>query len=345
MAAFGGAVCGVRKCRPLTSRSGTWGKIDHVNAEGSSENPHRPRPRRRRSPWAATLVVIGVIVVVAVILWVPLTFTSSSSYCGSCKATAPAAEAWAGSVHAKVDCTDCHIPPGIGNQIKWRTREWLNIWADYLNVPRVDQSGERPGNANCTPCHDISTIGDVHDVVRLPHQRHVEISGLVCVDCHDKVSHGSRQEASQVSMSTCGMCHTQAAAADECDFCHVKPQTIKDTHPANYIETHGEDALPDDSACLRCHHDPEAFCGDCHSRPTPDHFSGTWRYTHGAVAKKDPDGCLGCHDEDTFCEQCHRVSHPDDWLQTHRAVAGNGGGSCLTCHPQAMCDRCHARSG
>jgi thiol-disulfide isomerase/thioredoxin len=343
MPTSGGGVGGGRgPCRGRRDQE-PWGTTDHVSAEGSSDKPHRARPRRRRSPWVATLVVLGVIVVIGVLLWVPVAATSTSDYCGSCKATKPAATAWAQSVHAKVECVECHIPPGLDEQIKWRTKEWLNIWADYLNVPRVDQEGERPGNDNCTPCHDMSTVGDVHGDVKMPHSRHVEISGLVCVDCHDKVSHGTRAQAGRVSMSVCSMCHAQVTATDECGFCHTKPMHPEDTHPPDYIETHGREALADESACLRCHHDPQSFCDDCHSRPTPDHFSGTWRYTHNVVAEKDRQGCMGCHDE-AFCAQCHQVSHPADWLQTHQAVAAKGGGSCLTCHPQSMCDACHARS-
>lgn len=294
----------------------------------------------------ATLVVVGVVVMVAIGLWIPVAATSTSSYCGSCKATEPAAEAWAGSAHSGVECVDCHIPPGVWNQFRWRAQEWRNIWSDYLNVPRTGQTGERPGNESCTrsSCHASLPVGDEHQNVRLPHERHTQISGLVCADCHDKVSHGPRAKARQVSMTVCSMCHDQAAATDQCEFCHLTPQTVEDTHPAGYIETHGEEARAGEDACLRCHHDPVSFCDECHSRPTPDHFSGTWRYTHDTVAEKDREGCLGCHDEDVFCEQCHRVSHPKDWLTTHGGVAGAGGGSCLTCHPQSMCDRCHARS-
>lgn len=323
-----------------TGRRGARGKADSVSGEGGSETP---RARRRRSPWVATAVVVAILAGVAVLLWIPVAATSTSSYCGSCKATEPAAAAWAGSVHTKVECVECHIAPGLGNQIKWRTREWRNIWADYMNVPRSGQAGQRPGNDNCTPCHDMATVGDEHTDVRLPHRRHTEISGLVCADCHDKVSHGSRAEAGQVSMSVCGMCHAEAGAADQCSFCHLSPPSAEDTHPAGYLETHGEEAAADDGPCLRCHHDAEAFCDECHSRPTPDHFSGTWRYTHNEAAAADRSGCLGCHDEDVFCEQCHRVSHPDDWMTSHGEVAGTGGGSCLTCHPQSMCDTCHAR--
>lgn len=306
-----------------------------MNAEGGTK-----APRRRRSPWVTAVIVLAVLVGVGVLLWVPVAATSTSSYCSSCKATKAAGASWKHSVHSTVECVECHIPPGAGGQLRWRSREWLNIWADYMNVPRTGQTGQRPGNENCTPCHDLSTIGEEQTIVRLPHQRHVEISGLVCADCHDKVSHGTRAAAGHVSMAVCGMCHTQAGEAGQCEFCHFEPQDVRDPHPGDYLETHGKEARVGEEACLRCHHDAAAFCDECHARPTPDHFSGTWRYTHGAVAGDDREGCLGCHDERRFCEQCHRVSHPDDWVRTHGAVASRGG-SCMTCHPQSMCDRCH----
>jgi len=292
-------------------------------------------------PWLTTLAVIGVIAVLVVIMWIPVAATSTPSYCSSCKATKKAGQTWQTSVHSKVNCTQCHVQPGIKNQIAWRSKEWLNIWADYLNVPRVDQQGDRPTNGNCTPCHDLKTIASVHGDVKMPHDRHVTISGLVCADCHDKVSHGTRADAGKVSMTVCGMCHQQQIEQNDCSFCHVKQVAPSDPHPDDYIAEHGKEALQDEAACLRCHHDSAAFCDSCHARPTPDHFSGTWRYTHGAEAKKDRAGCLGCHSEQDFCQECHQVSHPDDWLQTHGKVAGEGGGSCLTCHPQAMCDSCH----
>ena len=145
-------------------------------------------------------------------------------------------------------------------------------------------------------------------------------------------------------MAVCSMCHTQTARSDQCEFCHLKPQP-KDVHPKDYIDTHGVGALADPESCLRCHHSEASFCDPCHAKPTPDHFSGTWRYTHGATASKNPLGCTGCHDKDTFCEQCHRVQHPSDWIQTHGPIAAKSGDACLVCHPRSMCDRCHAAEG
>lgn len=88
------------------------------------ERGHRYRPKPRAwysAPWVAVL---------AVVLVIPVWATETPSYCMSCKATKPAGVAWQTSTHAKVSCTESHVPPGVVNAIKWRSREWRNIWAD-----------------------------------------------------------------------------------------------------------------------------------------------------------------------------------------------------------------------
>ena len=311
------------------------------------ERGHRYRLKPRvwyRAPWVATLVVVGFIAVLAVVLVIPVWATSTPRYCMSCKATKLAGLAWETSTHAKVSCTKCHVPPGLSNAIKWRSREWLNIWADYLNMPRVPTKGQRPGNANCLKCHTLNRIPGQNGSVRMPHEVHVDLRNLTCADCHDQVAHPKPGKVSGVSMAVCSMCHNTQGAPSQCDFCHITPPS-KNVHPKDYLQTHGKEALVDQAACFRCHHDKKQFCDACHARPTPDHFSDTWRYRHGPTAKKDPLSCTGCHDSKVFCAQCHQVQHPADWVTTHGAVAKLSSGACLVCHPQAMCDRCHEQRG
>ena len=315
---------------------------------GLPDRGHRYRPAPRpwyRATWLTSLVVLGFIAVVVVIVVIPVWATDTPSYCMSCKATKPAGLAWEQSTHTKVSCVRCHVPPGWSNAVKWRSREWLNIWADYLNVPRVPSKGSRPGSENCLTCHSLNGIPGRSGGIRMPHQVHVDLRDLTCADCHNQVAHPTVASAGTgVSMAVCSMCHNQDGAPADCSFCHITAPP-KDVHPKDYLDTHGRQALLDEASCMRCHHSKAEFCDPCHERPTPDHFSGTWRYTHGATAKKDPIGCTGCHSKDTFCEQCHRVSHPDDWPQTHGGIARESAGACLVCHPQGMCGRCHAQRG
>ncbi len=146
-------------------------------------------------------------------------------------------------------------------------------------------------------------------------------------------------------MSVCSMCHNSQGAAYDCMLCHVTPPP-KNVHPANYIKTHGRQALAEgQQACLRCHHSAADFCDPCHSRPPADHFSGTWRYSHGPAAKQSTLACYGCHDQKQFCDGCHQVNHPAAWVQTHGPIAAKSAGACLVCHPAGMCNQCHASRG
>ena len=139
----------------------------------------------------------------------------------------------------------------------------------------------------------MQNIPAQNDIVRMPHEAHVDLRNLTCADCHNQVAHPKPgNTGTEVSMAVCSMCHEQTAQPDQCEFCHIEPQA-KDVHPKDYIQTHGEQALADPESCLRCHHSKAAFCDPCHAKPTPDHFSGTWRYTHGTTATKDPLGCTG----------------------------------------------------
>ena len=297
----------------------------------------------RRSRLVTVLAILGVVMVVFLILYVPMRLTSTDAFCSSCHEMDAVHTSWEQSPHSNVSCVECHIEPGLRHAVRWRTREWINIWASWLNVDKVSMAQSRPSNANCLACHDVSRLSTQQADVRMPHELHVNMRNLDCIDCHDKVAHTSEGGTYGVSMSICQMCHSRAGTApSDCAFCHARPPAPS-KHPADFIEKHGPRAVANEPECLRCHHDKVNFCDECHSRPTPDHFAADWRYSHGPTATEDRAGCLGCHDEATFCNQCHRVSHPDDWVDTHADVATPGAGSCLTCHPQNMCVRCHAK--
>jgi len=321
-----------------------WSLWEHLFlTEGGHRYPLKPRAWYR-APWVAGVIVVAFIVAVVAVLITPVLATNSLTYCSSCKVPKAAEQSWRRSPHAKVQCNQCHVPAGLAGQVKWRSREWVNIWAQYFNIPRAPSEGQRPGNANCLRCHPLNKIPDQKNGVRMSHKTHINLRGLVCADCHFNVSHATPNGSTTVSMARCPMCHNQQGAPSDCTFCHLT-QTPKAVHAKDYISTHGQDALVNRSACLRCHHDPKTFCDGCHAFPPPGHFSGRWRYTHGAEAKADPQACYGCHVSRVFCTQCHQVSHPDDWLKTHGAVSAKGPSACLVCHPQGMCDACHEKSG
>jgi nitrate/TMAO reductase-like tetraheme cytochrome c subunit len=299
--------------------------------------------------WLPVLAIVGAAFLLAAAVYVPVRLTSTTAYCTSCHEMKAAGDSLKHSVHRNLDCLSCHVDPGVGNAITWRLQESKNIWATYLNMP-VDEGMSKqvhvPSKAACTRggCHDLSSLGTTFGNVKMNHARHVQIAGLTCIDCHTTTAHSAKSQSTSVSMASCFMCHNGAAAPNQCSLCHVTaPEQA--AHPPNYIQEHGHFALLNEAECLRCHHDKKAFCDACHAKPTPAHYSGTWRYTHGATASADRASCLGCHDYQSFCVQCHQVDHPSDWSSSHAAVAAKGDESCLVCHPRGMCSDCHQQRG
>lgn len=310
-----------------------------------AERNHRHRPAPRvwyRTTWFAWVVAISIALIFVTILVLPVAAMDSESYCTSCKAMKPAAATHADSSHRDVTCTECHIPPGVAEASRWRLREAKNVWADYLGMPSSSGREHLPANANCLTCHPVTEIPSETNGLRMNHEQHLEVRGLLCTDCHNTVSHKRPGQQEGVRMLTCAMCHNEQGAPNDCDFCHAAPPASE--HAPDFMKEHGEKALVNEADCLRCHHDKQEFCDTCHELPPASHYSGRWRYTHGADAKDDPANCEACHDQ-AYCDQCHAVTHPSGWQDYHGNIAAKGPSACLVCHPQGMCDACHEQNG
>ncbi len=79
---------------------------------------------------------------------------------------------------------------------------------------------------------------------------------------------------------------------------HVKPQWTP--------VYHGQEALKDQTRCLRCHQ-TKAYCTECHlQRPAFHGSPATWLGRHPKVAKNlDDPRCLECHQK-AWCNTCHQ---------------------------------------
>jgi hypothetical protein len=115
-------------------------------------------------------------------------------------------------------------------------------------------------------------------------------------------------------------CLEKCHEPDQCRLCHTtgkKPEirgvvteaglkTIERLHVRpDWIDTHGAEALKDQSRCMRCHIST-GECQNCHARRPAFHGSTrSWIGTHKDVAKKvDDPRCLTCHKK-KVCDDCH----------------------------------------
>jgi nitrate/TMAO reductase-like tetraheme cytochrome c subunit len=294
---------------------------------------------------ALIVVAVGFLAVAAVYL--PVAMTSTPSFCDNCHLMVEPTELWEQSTHGNVNCIECHVNPGIVNEIEHKILSYKEIYAQIFGSGEMPPDVHLPSNESCLQCHnddrEVSPSGDI----KIPHLEHVEMRDLRCADCHFNVVHSRRGEpGGPPPMDVCYMCHDGVKAPDTCATCHLTPPPKEEAHPTDALENHGRMATDRIDDCRRCHSEASRFCEDCHSKPPESHLVPAWRYTHyRAVELKGRDGCYGCHDEEEFCQKCHKVQHPPNWVQSHPEFAQGGGEPCKVCHSPTFCDNCHEVEG
>ena len=102
-------------------------------------------------------------------------------------------------------------------------------------------------------------------------------------------------------VNTCLTCHSEQYCSD----CHgtVMP------HPADFVETHGEDGRANPDKCAQCHATSEAdaasqaFCNNCHHSGAQPGIP--WIDQHDDIVRQTgADGCFDCHNP-VYCAECH----------------------------------------
>jgi nitrate/TMAO reductase-like tetraheme cytochrome c subunit len=292
------------------------------------------------------LILIALAFVGVVVIYLPIALTSVPSFCNRCHSMAEPVAQWEASTHANVNCTSCHVDPGIVKNLEHKVLALKEVYLEWFGTGAMPADIKQPKNANCLQCHNADRTVSPGGGIKIPHQEHVEMQGLRCTDCHFNVVHSRRgTPGGPPPMDVCYMCHDGSKAPNACSTCHVNPPSEQEAHPLSALENHGKLALERPEDCYRCHSAASNFCKDCHSRPPATHQLLDWRYTHQPVVEaRGRESCLGCHTEE-YCQKCHKVSHPPNWGQTHVQSARGGMEACAVCHSTGFCNACHLGKG
>jgi c(7)-type cytochrome triheme protein len=246
-----------------------------------------------------------------------------------------------------IECTTCH--EGIENATK----------ATRAHLPGMDtcltcHNGREAPDA-CTTCHlqgdggRVRTdLGEAWDLLKP--------SGRFRPDDHFQdqwIRH--HEAAARVDEESCNSCHKP----QECLDCHDGVAKVRELHPADWVMTHGLEAMRTDLNCRSCH-DAGTFCRDCHTRAgvKPGSFPGRtsdppgnlqfhpegWGGLAGEIpgaehhshqARRSLQSCESCHAQDD-CLECHVFvnPHPRGWSEAPDNFRfGQGDGEvCMTCH-------------
>ncbi len=243
-----------------------------------------------------------------------------------------------------------------------RTRaEAINKIVPFIKEGTLEQQ------IDCLTCHesvkDSEEATDKHEPEMKTCRKCHEISEENCALCHDNLgerdfvpaSHyftwlqGHQQMASAEGESLCGNCHNgevrpadgavfavteehvreeDARACAECHRGDIWPEAI---HDNNRLQSHGIDALANQTMCDSCHQREECLtCHEARGIPFAEVHTAGWQFDHAEKARRRLSACVACHVEED-CLGCHQTisPHSSDWDMD------------ITKRNEHLCSRCH----
>lgn len=291
-----------------------------------------------------TIVVIGVF---SYGYW----YATQPVFCGSCHEIKAEHTSWQKSIHAEVDCGECHGSGFLGlEKVKLGLVDTVKHLSGSYKLP-VNKGSELSKyipSSVCLKCHEPGRVVSPRNTIVMKHKIHIDF-GIGCAVCHNRVGHENMTGyQSQIGMEGCFRCHGLAKgsfARGKCSLCH--PKTFNLVPPQHrtaswLIPDHGKTAKNDRAKCLNCHQ--EKFCSNCHGLQVP-HTDKFVKKDHYVTGRIKPQTCRKCHRQQNFCSSCHHKEYKgttDNWLQYHQEVVHENGPSyCFDCHGPTFCAKCH----
>lgn len=236
------------------------------------------------------------------------------------------------SVHADVDCTECHVAlKGKGDGHKSKALATAREYAIKFSE-------------QCKDCHFqnyTKTLDSVHHTLIAQGKK----DAAVCTDCHGAHDIGKAAEPRSRISKACATCHDKIAAT-----------YTKSVHGAALLSEENPD-VPTCTDCHRAHDivDPRAgawrlnspqMCGTCHTdeRMMKKYGMSTAVVStyladfHGSTTllQKTERGAQPVVALCTDCHGVHDITKTDD--PSSRVIQGNLVKTCRTCHPKASDD-------
>lgn len=324
--------------------------------------------------WARRILVALVVLVPASVAFTFLAFeiTSQPRFCGGvCHIMTPYYESWRTSTHKNIACVECHIPPGIGSELR-KKYEALSMVARYFTGTYSTNPWTEVDDQSClrSGCHVKRVLlgREVYNGVLFDHQPHLtemrREKQLRCTSCHSQIVQGSHIA---VTATTCFLCHfkntTPNKGTARCTLCHAIPEKTITTAGLSF--DHG-DVKRFNMDCMACHEGvikgdgdvPRERCFTCHNDTARLERYGQTEFLHRMHVTDHKVECLNCHIEirhkipareevlSTPCQSCHSSSAGHSLTRDlYRGISGKG----VTPRPATMylagirCEACHNR--
>ena len=255
-------------------------------------------------------------------------------FCTTCHLMADPFQRFSRSVHAKLECHNCH---------EGRIPEQLHqLWLTAVERPTAIGRHARVPNEVCARCHVQGDSTRWRIIAATAgHRIHLEsknprLAGMRCVECHGVSLHefapvdrtclkAGCHEANVIRLGTMGQ-----LTELHCTTCH----NFLATAPGVAVDSLGKPLTPRAAQCLACHamqsriqgmnvaRDPHGgVCGYCHNPHTqtkPQDVTctsagchATWQRVTFHVGVPHPERCTTCHEPHSWrvegknCVRCH----------------------------------------
>lgn len=144
------------------------------------QSPEKPRRR-----WKLILLSFAAGMLAVVSTGLAVKWTDQPMFCANCHSMSEQVWTHKNSIHAKVECNECHTPHALYKKLPFKA--YIGVWDIYVttlsDVPdSVHATGQMKDiiQANCRRCHTATTMSVAMDVK--PY----------CTDCHRSVPHNSK---------------------------------------------------------------------------------------------------------------------------------------------------------
>lgn len=254
--------------------------------------------------WGAMTGVLFIVIIIVATVW---NIVDAPTFCLSCHFEQGPYDTWKQSTHSRVACNQCHVPLGTWNAVKFRMNliQWIVV--QVSKNPTQPSAVQMPANANCDICHKVKRKVSPSGDLLIPHDSHIGLRGLKCVDCHRNLVHNTKKTArNKPPMTVCYKCHDGKKAPNSCATCHTEKALPQDHKAEDWLIIHSQVQKQDPAYCEKCHGWVKGYCTECHQRKPKSHV-GLWRTNHrDRIAALGMTNCRACHN-DQFCIRCHGI--------------------------------------
>ena len=175
-----------------------------MDSEPMNKDTHDAKFLNRKSKRIVLIATMS-LVVLGVLIFLTMHFTSQPNFCASCHEIRPSVITWNVGPHKSMTCLDCHANPG---KVGYVMRKFQGLGEVYLHVVKKSQHPVANFNIQtCIVCHtgnnkdypDAKNIKLAPGELLAPKLSHNQIlqDNISCLVCHRYVGHGEPQQPTQ----------------------------------------------------------------------------------------------------------------------------------------------------